>query len=238
MEIIPAIDLREGACARVLGDNHPEQAVYSDDPLEQAVILKGLGASRVHITDLDGAFSGHLCNLRIIQELVEYSGVKIQLSGGIRSLEHMDTLISLGVDKVVLGAAILRNASLTAKAFEKHGDKVIPGVDGRDGMVAIEGFETSAAKSVVKLMAEIKDIGINQAIYTDLRRYGTMKGPNFEGIEEIISTSGLKITVAGGISQYQSIEKLKDMGAGAIIIGKAIYAGVIDFIKARQIASN
>lgn len=238
MEIIPAIDLREGACARVLGDKLPEHGVYSDDPLEQAIILKDLGAEWVHITDLDGAFSGHLCNLRIIQELVEYSGIKVQHSGGIRSLEHISTLLSLGVGRVVLSSAVLRNTELTAKAFDKFGDQIIPGVDGRDGMAAIEGFETSAAKSVVKLLAEIRAIGIRKILYTDLRRYGTMKGPNFEGIAEIIETSGMKTVIAGGISTYEAIEKLKAMGADSLIIGKAIYTGAIDLKRARQIAES
>lgn len=238
MDIIPAIDLREGACARVLGDKTPEHSVYSDDPLEQAIILKDLGAEWVHITDLDGAFSGHLCNLRIIQELTEYSGVKVQHSGGVRSLENISTLLSLGVSRVVLSSAVLRNGELTAKAFAQYGDRVIPGVDGRDGMAAIEGFETSAAKSVIKLLAEIRAIGMEKIIYTDLRRYGTMKGPNFEGIAEIIESSGMKTVIAGGVCTYEAIEKLKAMGAESLIIGKAIYTGAIDLRKAMEIAAG
>lgn len=238
MDIIPAIDLREGACARVLGDTLPEHGVYSDDPLEQAIMLRELGAEWVHITDLDGAFSGHLCNLRIIQEIVEYAGVKVQHSGGIRSLEHVNTLLAMGVSRVVLGTAVLRNNELTAKAFEKFGEQIIPGIDGRDGMIAIEGFETSAAKSVLRMLNELRDIGIQRVIYTDLRRYGTMRGPNFEGIAEIINNCGMKTVVAGGVSRYESIERLRTMGAEGIIIGKAIYTGAIDLKKALQIAEG
>jgi phosphoribosylformimino-5-aminoimidazole carboxamide ribotide isomerase len=235
LEIIPAIDLREGACARLLGDNSPAEGVYSDDPIEQAIILKGMGAEWVHITDLDGAFSGHLCNLRIIQEMVEMSGVRIQHSGGVRSIEHVDTLISLGVDRVVLGVALLRNAELTRRLFEKYGERIVPGVDGRDGMVAIEGFETSAATSVLKLLEQIREIGITRIVYTDLRRYGTMKGPNFEGIQEMLQSSDLRLMIAGGINSYQAIERLRDMGAEALIIGKALYSGAIDLKQAQAL---
>ena len=146
MEIIPAIDIREGACARVLGDIPPEANIYSENPLEQAIIMRELGAEWVHITDLDGAFSGHLCNLHNIQEIVELGGVKVQHSGGIRSLEHISTLLSMGVGRVVLSASILRNHDLVRQAYERFGDQVIPGVDARDGAVSIEGFETETGR--------------------------------------------------------------------------------------------
>ena len=236
MEIIPAIDLREGACARVLGADSTTEAIRSDDPLEQAVILRELGAVWVHITDLDGAFSGHLCNLRILQEIVETSGLRVQHSGGVRSMENIDTLLSLGVSRVVLSSSILRNRELTGRIIEKYGEKVIPGVDGRDGMVAMEGFTTSAATSVINLLADLKNMGVRQIIYTDLRRCGAMKGPNFESIGDLLLNSGLKAFIAGGINSYQAIERLKDMGASGLIIGKAIYTGAIDLQHAEEIA--
>lgn len=128
MEIIPAIDLREGACARIFSDVSPAE-IYSDDPLEQAVIFKHLGVKSVHITDLDGSFCGHLCNLRVIQEMLELSGLAIELVGGIRSMENIDTLIDLGVSRVVVGVQVLRDKELTKKAFEKYGEKILPGID-------------------------------------------------------------------------------------------------------------
>ena len=236
MEIIPAIDLREGACARIFGDAAPS-SLYTDDPLEQAIIFKQLGVERIHITDLDAAFCGHLCNLRIIQEIVEYSGVKVQLAGGVRTMEHITTLADLGVDEIVLGVPVLRNSELTAKAVSLYGQRVVPGVDGRDGMVAIEGFETSVSKSVTKFLKEIRKQGIKRVVYTDLRRYGTMKGPNYDGIREVIEVSGMEVSIAGGISDYESLQKLKDMGVKGAIIGKAIYSGTIELPRAVEIAS-
>jgi phosphoribosylformimino-5-aminoimidazole carboxamide ribotide isomerase len=235
LDIIPAIDLREGECARIFGDLTPT-AIYSDDPLEQAILFQKAGVESVHITDLDGSFSGHLCNLRVIQEMVECSGLLIQLGGGVRSMEHIDTLANIGVSSIVLGAPFLRNAELTQKAFAKYGDRVVPGVDGRDGMVAIEGFETLVSKSVNALLKEIKAMGMRKVIYTDLLRYGTMKGPNFERIREMVETSGLQVVVAGGISDYNALKRLKEMGVAGAIVGKAIFSGVIELKRAMKIA--
>lgn len=236
MEIIPAIDLREGACARVLGADSTTAAIRSEDPLEQAVILRELGAEWVHITDLDGAFSGHLCNLRVVQEIIETSGLKMQHSGGVRSMEHIDTLLALGVSRVALSSSILRNRELTARIIAKYGDQVIPGVDGRDGMVATEGFNSFVATSVRKLLGDLKEMGVRQIIYTDLRRCGAMKGPNYEGIGDILLNSGMKALIAGGVNSYEAIERLKDMGASGLIIGKAVYTGAIDLRRAEEIA--
>ncbi|MEG1661061.1 MAG: HisA/HisF-related TIM barrel protein [Clostridiales bacterium] len=237
MQIIPAIDLREGACARLLGDKQAESDIYSDDLLEQVSIFKQLGAEQVHITDLDGAFSGHICNLRILQEVVRYTDMSVQLSGGIRSMENIDTVLSIGISRVVLGAAILRNNELTARAIQEYGTKVVAGIDARDGMVTIEGFETSASKTVKMLLDEIIPVGMKDIIYTDVRRYGSMKGPNLEGIEDVIKRSGVNIFIAGGVSDYQTITDLKNIGAAGIVIGKALYTGAIDFVKAKEIAA-
>ena len=239
MEIIPAIDIREGACARVLGDIPPEANIYSENPLEQAIIMRELGAEWVHITDLDGAFSGHLCNLHNIQEIVELSGVKVQHSGGIRSLEHISTLLSMGVSRVVLSASILRNHDLLQQAFERFGDQIIPGVDARDGAISIEGFETETSTTVDWMIQDLESIGFSRILYTDLRRYGTMRGPNMEGIQHFLETSHMKLWVAGGVSNYEVIETLKAYpGVEGLIIGKAIYTGAIKFSKAKAMVKG
>jgi len=235
MRVIPAIDLREGACARVLGQV-PGNGVYSNDPLEQAIILREQGAEWIHITDLDGAFSGHLCNLRIIQQLADFADIKIQHYGGVRSLEHIKTLLDLGVSRVVLSAVVLRDEALTGEAIKQFGDRVAAGIDSRDGLVSLEGFGTATALPVEKLVARLKEQGMERFIFTDISRPASMKGPNYPGIEEIISASHMELMVAGGISDYESITKLKEMGVDAAIIGKAIYTGVLDLRKAIEAA--
>ena len=234
MEIIPAIDIREGACERIFGEAEPA-TVYTDDPLEQAIIFKQLGAKSIHITDVDGSFCGHLCTMPVISEMVDYSGVKIQFSGGIRTIEDIDKLIELGVDEIVPGVHIFRDPELAKAAVAKCGARLVPAVDGRDGMVAIEGFETSVSKTVPDFLAEIKALGIEKIIYTDLHRYGTMQDPDFDYLQKVLD-SGLKVIYAGGVSCYDNIKKLKDMGVEAVIIGKALYYGVIRLDKAIEIA--
>ena len=236
MEIIPSIDLREGECARILGAEADTQPIRSMDVVEQAMILRDLGAEWVHITDLDGRFSGHLCNLRLIQEILKESGLKIQHSGGVRKLEDAETLISMGVDSVVVGINFLRNKAVTRTAIERYGDRIVPGLDGKNGMVANEGFEMSVDTSVITLIKEMEDMGVERFVFTDRRRVSAMSGPNYEGIAEALSGTKMKAIVAGGIKSYDDIRRLKEMGAEAVIIGKAIYLGKIELKQAEEIA--
>ena len=238
MDIIPSIDLREGECARILGAESDTQPIRSMDVVEQALILRDLGAEWLHITDLDGRFSGHLCNLRLIQEILQKSGLKIQHSGGVRKLEDAETLISLGVDRVVVGINFLRNKALTKTAIERFGSRIVPGLDGKNGMVANEGFEMAVDTSVITLIREIEEMGAERIVFTDRRRVGAMRGPNYDGISEVLSGTKLKTIVAGGIKSYDDIKRLKDMGAEAVIVGKAIYLGKIELKQAEEIARS
>lgn len=238
MHIIPAVDIRDGRSALVPGVDTITRGLSSEDPVEQAVIFREMGAQWIHITDLDGSFSGRLCNLRIIQEMAELPDLKIEYAGGIKTKEQVDTLFSIGVSRVMLRASILRNREVTKQLFDKYGDHVIAGIDGRDGMVTIEGFATTVSTSVIKMISDIRDMGMQRMVYTDLRRSGLMKGPNIEGIEQIISTSGMKILIAGGVNNYDTIRLLKKLGAEALIVGKALYTGAIDFRNAISIAED
>lgn len=236
MEIIPSIDLREGECARILGAEEDTQAIRSMDVVEQAMILRDLGAKWVHITDLDGRFSGHLCNLRLVQEILQKSGLRMQHSGGVRKLEDAETLISLGVDRVVVGVNFLRDRALTRAAFERFGDRIVPGLDGKNGMVASEGFEMAVDTSVLTLLKDMEALGVERFVFTDRRRVGAMSGPNFEGIAEVLAATRMKTIVAGGVKSYDDLKRLKAMGAEAAIVGKAIYMGRIQLKQAEEIA--
>lgn len=236
MEIIPSIDLREGECARILGADENTQHIRSMDVVEQALILRDLGARWVHITDLDGRFSGHLCNLRIVQEILKKSGLRMQHSGGVRKLEDAETLLSLGVDRVVVGINFLRNREQTKQAIQRFGNRIAPGLDGKNGMVANEGFEMAVETSVISLLKDMEALGVERFVYTDRRRVGAMQGPNFEGISEVLPGTRMKAIVAGGVKSYDDIRRLKEMGVEAVIIGKAIYMGSIELKKAEELA--
>ena len=238
MLIIPAIDLREGACSRILGDSCEARHIYSNDPLQQVMLFKEAGARCVHITDLDGAFSGHLNNLPVIKEITAFSGVDIQFSGGVCSLNHVETLLSLGVKRIVLSTAMQRKPDTVAEAIKLYDGSVLAGLDGRDGMVITEGFETTVRTTVQRQVEMLRGLGMKQIVYTDLRRTGALKGPNFAGIEEIVKSGGLEVLVAGGIATLEAIAKLKAMGAAGAIIGKAIYTGAVDLPQAIKEAQS
>jgi phosphoribosylformimino-5-aminoimidazole carboxamide ribotide isomerase len=232
VQIIPAIDLREGACARILGDNAATHSIYSSDPLQQVLLLKEAGARCVHITDVDGAFSGHIGNPHVIQEITTFGGVDIQLSGGVHSLGHAETLFSLGVKRVVLSTAMQREPGMAAEAARLFGDRVVAGLERRDGVTVTEGFET-IVRTAVRLQIEmLREAGIKQIVYTDLRRAGASKGPNFAGIEEIVKSAGMEVLVAGGVASLEAIARLKAIGVAGIIIGKAIYTGAVHLPQA------
>lgn len=232
MQIIPAIDLREGACSRVLGDKAAAHNIYSSDPLQQALLLKDAGARCVHISDLDGAFSGHLCNLPVIQEIATFAAIEIQHYGGARTLDDVETLLSLGVKRVVLSAAMQRDPKMVAEAVGLYGNRVLAGLDGRDSITVTEGFETAVRTTIQRQIEILREAGIKQIVYTDLRRTGASKGPNFDGIEEIIKSAGVEVLVAGGIATLEAIARLRAMGAAGAIIGKAIYTGAVDIAHA------
>ena len=236
LQIIPAIDLREGACMRILGDNAEKLGIYSSDPLEQVLLLKEAGACCIHITDVDGAFSGHLCNLPVIKEITTFSGIDIQLSGGVHNLDHVETLLSLGVKRVVLSAAMQREPDMITKAVDLYGNRVLAGLDGRDGQAVTDGYETTVRTTVLHQIEMLRSTGMQQIVYTDLRRTGALKGPNFAGIEEIIKCAGVEVLVAGGIASLEAIIRIKAIGAAGAIIGKAIYTGTVDLAKAIKMA--
>ncbi|MCL1816485.1 MAG: 1-(5-phosphoribosyl)-5-[(5-phosphoribosylamino)methylideneamino] imidazole-4-carboxamide isomerase [Clostridiales bacterium] len=238
MLIIPAIDIREGACSRIFGDSATARNIYSSDPLQQVLLLKEAGAGFVHITDVDGAFSGHICNLPVIREIVAFGDIKIQLSGGVHNLDQVQTLLSLGVEQVVLSVAMQREPEKVAKAVKLFGERVLAGLDGRDGTAVTDGFETAVRITMLRQLEMLRLAGIKQIVYTDLRRAGTLKGPNFTGIEEIIKNAGVEVLVAGGIASLEAIEKLKNMGAAGVIIGKAIFTGAVDLAQAIKIAQG
>lgn len=238
MEIIPAIDLREGQSIRLLGEEAEQVAIYHDDVLEQVLAFREAGAKWVHITDLDGAFSGHLGDLKIIQELVKNSDVNIQFYGGIRTKEDIEKVLGIGVARISIGTAAIRNADLVRWACRKYGSQIALGLDCRDGLVALEGWESPVGKTVDMLIAEMKDCGVEYLIYTDIRRDGSMKGPNLETIEQVIKKSGMKVIVCGGIDSVECVRKLRDFQAAGAVIGKAIYMGAISLPEALAVANR
>ena len=230
MLIIPAIDLREGKCVRLYQGNPEEETVFSEDPVDVAKSWQSMGASWLHLVDLDGAFTGTPKNLEIVKQILHEIDIPVQMGGGIRSLEVVEHVLAAGVERVIIGTVAISHPELVAKACERFGERVAVGIDSKYGQVAVEGWEATVEKSALDLAVEMKKAGVTRVIHTDTSRDGTMEGPNLESTKEMAEKSGLKIIASGGMSSLEDIKAVKAIetyGVEGVILGRSIYTGSI-----------
>lgn len=235
MLIIPAIDLREGQCVRLIQGDPRQTTVYSDDPVEMAKQWEDMGAPMLHLVDLDGAFVGAPQNLEVVHQIAEAVKVPLQLGGGIRSMEMVQQVMDAGVERVILGTAAIAEPDLVKEACREHGEQIAVGIDSKDGSVAVEGWEATVEKTFLELGQEVKEWGVTRIIFTDTRRDGTMKGPNIESTRLVAERIGLKVIAAGGVSDMDDLFALKELeavGLEGVIVGKALYMGTVDLREA------
>ncbi len=241
MLIIPAIDLRAGKCVRLVEGKLDRETVYSDDPTAVARIWENSGAQWLHIVDLDGAFAGKPRNLETIGTIISSVDIPVQVGGGIRDLDTVDKLLEMGVSRVILGTVAIQKPVLVAEAVERFGDRIVVGIDARDGKVAIEGWGLTAEKDVQTLAMEVSKMGVSRVIFTDISRDGTLKGPNIEAVKKLAMACKIKIIASGGVSTIKDIEALKKLephGVEGVIVGKALYAGTVDIFDALALAEE
>ncbi|MFH1775660.1 MAG: 1-(5-phosphoribosyl)-5-[(5-phosphoribosylamino)methylideneamino]imidazole-4-carboxamide isomerase [Chloroflexota bacterium] len=232
MEVIPAIDLRDGRCVRLYQGDYSREVVFSDDPVEVAFQWQSLGAPRLHVVDLDGAANGELGNRDIIREIASAVLIPVQLGGGIRQLTTIERLLKDGVERVILGTAAVEDRELVREACRSYGESVVVSIDAREGLVATRGWREQTELDAVSLAQSMVDIGVRRFIYTDISRDGTLTEPNFTAITEIITATESPVIAAGGISRLAHLEILKKLGAEGAIVGKALYTGDIDLKRA------
>ncbi|MBI4847753.1 MAG: 1-(5-phosphoribosyl)-5-[(5-phosphoribosylamino)methylideneamino]imidazole-4-carboxamide isomerase [Nitrospirae bacterium] len=233
MIVIPAIDLKDGKCVRLLQGKKEEVTVYSDDPAAMAKQWVGLGAELLHIVDLDGAFTGEQKNLEEIKVIRKAIDIPIEVGGGIRSLERMETLISLGVDSVIIGTSAAKNPDMIKKACEKFPGKVFVGIDAKDGMVAIRGWEEVTEFHAIEFAKKMQDDGAAGIIYTDIERDGMLSGPNLEAMAKMVSSVSVPVIASGGVAKINDIKNLMQIkNLWGVITGKALYAGTVDLKEA------
>lgn len=238
MLVIPAIDLRDGRCVRLVQGEKSSEIVYSEQPVEVAKMWESIGAPRLHLVDLDGAFAGRPKNLGIVQEILQAIKIPVQMGGGIRTFEAVEMILNMGVDRVILGTAAILSPELVAKCTQEFGEHVAVGIDSRDGLVAIEGWEATVEMTVFELGKKISSLGVERVIFTDTRRDGTLQGPNLEATKKLAETTGLKVIASGGVSSLEDLQQIKELessGVEGIIMGKALYSGAVDLKDALQL---
>ena len=236
MLILPAIDLRDGKCVNLVQGKAGQETIFSDHPVQMAMQWQDGGAEYLHLVDLDGAFSAESDNLHIVKEIVETVQIPVQLGGGIRTMERLDSVLSLGVIRAILGTAALKNPPLVEAACREHGSKIAVGIDARDGMVATEGWLDISEKPALAFAREMEDCGVQTIIYTDIKSDGMLQGPNLETTEAIANTVAVNVIGSGGITSIQDLQALKAIGVYGAIVGRALYTGALDLKTAISVA--
>ncbi|MBC63908.1 MAG: 1-(5-phosphoribosyl)-5-[(5-phosphoribosylamino)methylideneamino]imidazole-4-carboxamide isomerase [Chloroflexi bacterium] len=233
LDIIPAIDIKDGKCVRLFQGNYSKEKVFGDDLIEIASKWIDMGAKRLHIVDLDGAKDGSQKNISILKKLIKFSNIPIQIGGGVRKFSDAKYLFELGVDKIIFGTSAVKNPDEIKSTIEKYSSKfVIVGIDAKNGMVQTNGWLIESQISSNILLKKMIGIGVEQFIYTDITRDGTLSEPNYEQIIEILENFKVKLTVAGGVATIEHLMKLKSIGAYSAISGMALYEGKINLREA------
>ncbi len=236
MEIIPAIDIKDGRCVRLFQGDYSQETVFSEDPVAVALDWQAQEACRIHVVDLDGAASGEVCNRAVVEAIVKQVSVPVQLGGGIRDEATVSSLLGIGIGRVILGTAAVEQPELVERLCDKFGEAIVVGIDARDGHVAIHGWQKGTGISALELCRRMADMGMRRLIYTDIKRDGTLTEPDFKAIAELVDSLDLPVIAAGGISTLGHLRKLGELGVEGAIVGKALYTGDIDLREALAIS--
>ena len=230
MVILPAIDIKDGVCVRLVKGDFRQITSYENTPIDQAKKYFQNGFNNIHIVDLDGALHGRSVNSILIREIIQKVKSRIQIGGGIRTIEDISRWIELGVDKVVMGTAAVENVELLKTACNKFKNKIAVSLDVKDGLIALSGWKKQTNISAIDFIKKIKNFGISRIIYTDIYKDGTKQGPNIKGAIELSSKVKIPLVISGGVSSIEDIERIKllnNPNIEGVIIGKAIYDGDI-----------
>ena len=236
MNIFPAIDLYGGKAVRLFKGDYNQMTVYNDNPLEVARTFEEMGATHLHLVDLEGARNGKPGNLDTIKKITEETTLFTEVGGGIRNMDVAKAYIESGVDRIILGTAAVNDEAFLKEAVSTFGDKVAVGVDIKDGFVAIKGWTEKSEVSAEDFMKKMEDLGVKTVICTDISRDGAMQGSNNELYRKLSEDFSVQLVASGGVSSIDDIKALSDMNLYGAIIGKAYYIGAIDLKEAIEVA--
>ena len=228
MQIFPAIDLRGGQVVRLYQGDYDRETVYAADPCAVARSFLAAGAKYLHVVDLDGAKDGTLANFDTIAAIVKQGGLYIEVGGGIRTEDRIRRYLDLGVGRCILGTIAVKDFAFTERMARTYGDRIVVGVDARDGYVAVSGWKELSAERGVDFCRRLRDAGVKTVIYTDISRDGAEAGTNLDLYRELSEIQGLDITASGGVSSIEELKELQRIGTRAAILGKALYTGRLD----------
>jgi len=241
MQIIPAIDLKNGRCVRLTQGSKADVTVYDENPVAVARSFAAAGAALIHVVDLDGAFQGgESRNREVLEKIVESVEVPIEFGGGIRSREEVQHLCDLGIKRVVLGTVAAESPAHLREFVNRFSSKICVGIDARDGHVMTRGWETATRVMAVELARVVANCGVERIVYTDIARDGTLTGPNIEQTLAVARAANVHVTASGGVSSLDDLKRLRDLAEpllDSVIVGKALYEGKFKLEEALRIAN-
>jgi phosphoribosylformimino-5-aminoimidazole carboxamide ribotide isomerase len=233
VEVIPAIDLKDGRCVRLLQGDFQRETVFSDDPLSVAYSWQRQGAGRLHLVDLDGAARGEPAHLDLIRRIIESLDIPVQVGGGIRSVATANSWLDAGADRVVIGTAAVRNPEMVRELCGSRGaERVVVAVDAKEGEVAVQGWAEGSSIDVLHLAGEMERMGVTRLLYTDIARDGMMAGPDHEYSRRLVQDTGMAVLASGGVASVDDIRGLVATGVEGVIVGRALYSGAVALAEA------
>jgi len=241
VEIIPAVDIRDGKCVRLLRGDYDRETVFADDPVEMALRWETEGAPRLHIVDLDGAREGCLVNLDTIARITAAVKIPTELGGGIRTLDSTNQALDAGIGRVIIGTSAAANPDVAETIFRTLGEQAVAGVDARNGIVSIKGWRQDIGESVLQFVKRVEGLGARRIIFTDIAQDGTLEGVNIARVREVVEAANVPVIAAGGVTYIRDIVALKELepsGLDGVIVGKALYAGTLKLKEALRVANQ
>ena len=232
MRIYPAIDIKDGKCVRLLRGRFDNVTVYGDNPAETAKQWEAQGGEFIHVVDLDGALKGHGVNAEAIERICGAVSVPVQTGGGIRTMEDIEAKLACGISRVIIGTKAVSSPEFVKEAVSRYGDKIVIGIDAKDGMAAVEGWERTSKFKAVEFAKMMEDLGVRTIVYTDIATDGTLAGPNVGAMCEMVKSVSMDVIASGGVGNIEHIRLLARTGVEGVITGRALYTGDLDLAEA------